>query len=120
MWAFITHVQIGAREQSRIRTGTEMRLTVSALCLIHILSYGFARKPLFRAARDAEKTGRYIVVLRDDVEDQQFDEILFRAVSLSNNKRAYGVIKTVEKAFTLKLNKISLEQVKNNFLCKII
>lgn len=70
-----------------------------------------ARKPLYRAARDAQKTGMYIVVLKSDVDHDSYERVVNKATTLSDNKRVHGKIETVEKAFTLKLNPISLEVV---------
>ena len=94
-----------------------MSLFVVKLLIIHLflsIDVSSGRRPLFRAARDVEKTGRYIVVLHQDIDDETFDDVLRRAVLLSNNKRAYGVVRTVEKAFTVELNPYSLEQVSGN------
>ncbi len=86
----------------------------AVLCCVSLLVSSAARRPLFRAARDADTTGRYIVMLKQDIDHEQFQRILRQAVSLSNDKRAYGVVETVEKSFTLTLNSIALEMVRNH------
>ena len=85
-----------------------------ALCCAFLFVSSSARKPLFRAARDADKTGRYIVMLEDDVDHEEFQRILRQAAHLSTDERPYGVVETVEKAFALRLNAIGLEKVPDN------
>ena len=86
-------------------------------CLFFLLSLFIAHShcglsPLFRARRDADKTGRYIILLQSDISDYEFNKTLEKALSLSQDKRPYVVVRYVEKAFTLDLNAYSLYQVK--------
>lgn len=85
-------------------------------CLFFLLSLFIAHShcglsPLFRARRDADKTGRYIILLQSDISDYEFNKTLEKALSLSQDKRPYVVVRYVEKAFTLDLNAYSLYQV---------
>ena len=70
--------------------------------------------PLLRAERDADKTGRYIVLLQSNISDEDFNKTLKRALSLSQDKRPYVVVRFVEKAFTLDLNSYALHQVETS------
>jgi subtilisin family serine protease len=59
---------------------------------------------MHRAARDSTRTGNYIVQLHDNVSESSFNRTIERAVSLSQNKRLYMVVRYIEKAFVVNLN----------------
>ncbi len=89
----------------------EVSFVFLLLCLSLALSLSSSLKPLFRAARDADKTGLYIILLKQSTSDEEFRDLRRRAVLLSNDKRLYCSVETVEKAFTLKLNVIARDEV---------
>lgn len=83
-------------------------------CLVLLgLAVGCAarRCPLLHAAEGVNKTGCYIVVLRQATTPEKFDEILQTATNMAEESRAYGVVRTVSKAFTVKLSAYSLNLV---------
>ena len=69
------------------------------------------RCPLLRAADSANKTGCYIVVLREETSQDKVLEILHKATNLAEGKKVYGFVQNVLKAFTLKLSAYSLKLV---------
>ena len=81
--------------------------------LLLVLAVGCAarRCPLLHAAEGENKTGCYIVVLRQATTQEKFNEILQTATSMAEESRVYGVVRTVSKAFTVKLSAYSLNLV---------
>lgn len=77
--------------------------------LLVIVTESFAVTcPLYRATRDATTSGRYIVVLEDNVSDEEFQSILNNFVQLSDDHKALGVVRFVEKSFAVQLNAMCL------------
>ena len=69
--------------------------------------------PVLRAAEGANKTGCYIVVLKNATTVEKFNEILRRGVDLADEHKVYGVTQKVCKAFTVKLSSYCLNLVSN-------
>ena len=72
--------------------------------------------PLYRAARDASTTGKYIVVLEESISEEEFQRVLNNIVQLSDDHKAIGVVRFVEKSFTVQLNVMCLAIVSETVL----
>lgn len=75
-----------------------------------------SRRPIFTAKRSAAVTGSYIVVLKNDISEQEFEDILEEAIKLSSENKLHAIVRTVEKSFTAKLSPYSLEIVSEGLL----
>ena len=64
------------------------------------------RCPLLRAADSANKTGCYIVVLREETSQDKVVEILHEATNLAE---VYGIVNVLNKAFILNQSAYSLD-----------
>ena len=69
------------------------------------------RCPLLHAPDSANKTGCYIVVLKDDTPPEKVTEILQRATAVAEGNKLYGFVEVISKAFTLKLSAYSVAMV---------
>ena len=58
---------------------------------------------LSSGAADSDKTGCYIVVLKDDTTHERFIVIKSQVVSMTEDKELHGSVEAVVKAFTVKL-----------------
>ena len=67
---------------------------------------------MHRSTRDAKRTGNYLIQLHDNVTESGFNSTLERAVKLSQNKRVYVVVRTIEKGFALMINRYVAQQVR--------
>ena len=94
---------------------------VSAAAVLLVLSPAVTarRCPLLRAPESANKTGCYIVVLRENTTDEKVDELLQRAASVADEHKVYGFVKRVTKAITLKLSDYSMEMVSAAWIAKL-
>ncbi len=70
-----------------------------------------ARKPVIRSPRDVPTTGCYIVVLKETIAPEEFEQVLSRVREVSVDKRVYAAVKNVQKAITVKLSAEGLEEV---------
>ena len=92
---------------------------VAAATLLHCVSPSSASCDHLweeSGVRDSQKTGYYIVGLKDDTTSEQFQSITSQAASLSVEKKVHGAVQTVVKAFTVKLSDQSLDIVSVNCL----
>ena len=64
------------------------------------------RCPLLRAADSGNKTGCYIVVLREETSQDKVVEILHEATNLAE---VYGIVNVLNKAFILNQSAYSLD-----------
>ena len=69
-----------------------------------------ARSPLHRVPRGAEATGSYIVVLREETTEEQFENLKNVAARVSTDTPV--VTSAVGKTITAKLSAYTLEEVK--------
>ena len=83
-------------------------LVCAAVLLALSLRATARRCPLLHAPESANKTGCYIIVLRENTSDAKVAEILQRATSVAEGNKVYGFVQSVTKAFTLKLSAYSL------------
>lgn len=74
------------------------------------------------AAGDAQRTGCYIVVLKEATTSKEFKDVLDRVVGMAEDAKLYGSVTMVAKAFTVKLSLEALEEVRHYFvvLCKCL
>ena len=70
------------------------------------------RRPVLRVPRQAQTTGRYIVVLRENTSVAELRQVLTRVLRISNIAKVYGYVEKVTKAFTVELPSYALELVK--------
>ena len=66
---------------------------------------------LSSGAADSEKSGYYIVVLKDDTTHERFEEIKSKVVSMTEDEKVHGSVERVVKAFTVKLSQDALTTV---------
>ncbi len=72
-----------------------------------------ARKcPVLHASGDAQRTGCYIVVLKEATTSEEFKSVLDRVVDMAEDAKLYGSVSTVAKAFTVKLSPGALLEVR--------
>ena len=89
-----------------------MKVEVVFFCLFVALLTADARKcPFHQASSGSEKTGCYIVVVNEATTREKFQEIVQRAVAMTDNGRLYGKVETIMMAFSVKLSLSSLEEV---------
>ena len=88
---------------------TKTSLFVSALVAL-FLGASAEPCPLLRAPESANKTGCYIIVLKDETSPEKFNEVLQLAVSYADGQEVYAV---VENAITIKLSVYSLAVVRS-------
>ena len=69
--------------------------------------------PLLLASRaaDSDKTGHYIVVLKDGTTHERFEDIRSKVVSMTEDEEVHGSVERVMKAFTVKLSDRALSTV---------
>eukprot|EP00731_Ephydatia_muelleri_P010994 Em0005g1580a len=68
-----------------------------------------SRRPVLRAAPTAVTTGNYVVVLRRNTTTETLHHLLSKASKHSDDTKVHRYVRTVAKAFTLKLSPYSLE-----------
>ena len=83
----------------------------TAALLALTLGVSGRRCPLLHAPESANKTGCYIVVLRENTTDEKVAELLQRTSSVAEEHKVYGFIQNVAKAITVKLSDYSMEMV---------
>ena len=85
------------------------------LCTIAALSVscvqGTGRRPVIRAPDNTATTGRYIVVLQDDLSTEDLFTVMNRAAELSDDVEVHHHTEKVAKTFTAKLSSAALEKV---------
>ena len=91
---------------------TKTSLFVSALVAL-FLGASAEPCPLLRAPESANKTGCYIIVLKDETSPEKFNEVLQLAVSYADGQEVYAVVENVIKAITIKLSVYSLAVVRS-------
>ena len=69
------------------------------------------RCPVLHATEDAEKTGCYIVVLKQATTAAKFQSVLQKVVQMADDAKLYGSVTRVAKAFTVKLSSYALHAV---------
>ena len=86
---------------------------VAAVLLLALSLWGASARhcPLLHAPDSANKTGCYIIVLKENTTSEKVVEVLQRATSLAEGNKVYGFVQYVSKAFTLKLSAYSLALV---------
>ena len=86
---------------------------LTALVLLALTVSCTARRcPLLHANEGTNRTGCYIVVLHRATTQERFTEILKRVSSMADGSKVSGVVRTVSKAFTVKLSAYSLNLVR--------
>ena len=77
-----------------------------------------ALRPLFRAngASERDKTGCYIVVLKEETSHEMFQSIVSQVVQMSSDAQVHGSVERVAKAFTVKLSDDALQLVNNLYV----
>ena len=85
-------------------------LRLAFLLAIVLCSTVAARSPLHRVPRGAEATGSYIVVLREETTEEQFEHLKGVATRVSTDTPV--VTSAVGKTITAKLSEQALEEVK--------
>ena len=88
--------------------------SVALLFVLSVCSYAAASTcPLLLAsgAEDSDKTGNYIVVLKDETTHERFEDIKSKVVSMTEDEEVHGSVETVVKAFTVKLSDRALSTV---------
>ena len=90
-----------------------MKSIIGASLLIFLLTSSCVQgKRVIRAAElQAEKTGAYIVKLRQQTSHDDFEQTLQKAQSLSDDERVYAKHEGVFKFFTVKLSGKALDEV---------
>lgn len=89
----------------------------AGMCLLFILqntpSSVATLSPLMSASRapSSDKTGYYIVVLREDTSLETFQNILSQVAPISMDAHIHGSVQRVMKAFTVKLSDHALNIV---------
>lgn len=96
--------------------GWRGRVLVVVLWIQLLASCACARRPLYRAPREAPTTGNYIVMLKDGTTKEQLRQVLARVVRMTNDGKAHGCVENVAKAFTVKLSPYMLEVVRANIM----
>lgn len=93
----------------------EMRLAVFTCCFLvafALLGATEARRcPVLHATGNAEKTGCYIVVLKQATTAAKFQSVLQQVVQMADGAKVYGSVTRVAKAFTVKLSSYALHAV---------
>ena len=92
----------------------------TAALLALTLGVSGRRCPLLHAPESANKTGCYIVVLRENTTDEKVAELLQRTSSVAEEHKVYGFIQNVAKAITVKLSDYSMEMVSTWYSWSII
>ena len=82
--------------------------TIAALLLC---VQGASRRPVIRAPDHTTSTGRYIVVLQDDLSREDLFNVMNRAAKLSDDVEVHHYTEKVAKTFTAKLSPAALEKV---------
>ena len=85
-----------------------MSLLPHLLLLIVVTRSLSMTSPLYRATRDSTTTGRYIVVMKENVSKEEFHSIVNSIVQLSDDHKVLGLVSFVEKSFAVQLNVLSL------------
>ena len=83
----------------------------SHICCLQLGSTEARRCPVLHATGDAEKTGCYIVVLKQATTAARFQSVLQQVVQMADGAKVYGSITRVAKAFTVKLSSYALHAV---------
>ena len=81
--------------------------------------------PLMTASSvpDSDKSGYYIVVLRDDTTHDMFEDVVSRVIPISTDVQLHGSVEGLVKAFTVKLSDDALHVVsRSNYgiICCIV
>ena len=76
------------------------------------------RCPILHASGGSETTGCYIVVLKEATTHDKFQEIVQRAVAMTDDAKVHGAVEKVIKAFTVKLSPYSLDAVSQIYSTK--
>ena len=87
---------------------------VAALLFFQSVSCSVATlSPLLLAsgAANSDKTGYYIVVLKEDITHERFKDIISQVVPLSEDAELHGSVERIVKAFTVKLSEHALNSV---------
>ena len=73
------------------------------------------RCPVLHAASGSQKTGCYIIVLKEATSAEDFQEVLAKVVKVADSAKVYGMVQRIAKAFTVKLTSYALHSVRNVF-----
>ena len=86
---------------------------LAALLLFQTLCLTAALRPLLRASgvSEKDKTGCYIVVLKEETSHEMFQSIVSQVVQMSTDAQVHGSVERVAKAFTVKLSDDALQVV---------
>ena len=106
--ASIRKKQVGFNNSSSIML--KHRVHTCLLLFLLAVSYVECRR-VIRAAEHAEKSGCYIVKLRNDTTHEVFERTLESAQSRSDDFKIYARSEGVYKFFTVKLSDTALDEV---------
>lgn len=87
-------------------------LLLSALSVAIFACSVHCMRPVFRLPRDAETTGRYIVVLKEDTSRHRFMEIVEMFQKFSNECKVYGYTEVTMKAIVVDISYNFLQKVR--------
>lgn len=69
---------------------------------------------------DSEKTGSFVVVLKENTHLERFQSIIHEVVQMSEDTKLHGSVQSIAKAFTVKLSHNALQIVSYKSYCKSI
>ena len=76
-----------------------------------------SRCPVLHASSDSQKSGCYIIVLKEATSAENFNEVLAKVVKVADDAKVYGMVQRVAKAFTVKLTPYALHLVSYIYCC---
>lgn len=90
-------------------------LATAFLCLCSILPSVYPRQkcPLLHAPEGAEKTGCYLVLMKEATPMKMYKSVMERVVNVSEGNKLYGSVQRVAMAFSVKLSTSALHEVRS-------
>ena len=94
------------------------RVTSCIIIAAVFLSVAESRRrcPVLHAASGSQKTGCYIIVLKEATSAEDFQAVLTQVVKVADSAKVYGMVQRIAKAFTVKLTSYALHSVRNLIL----
>lgn len=95
--------------------------SVYTVLLLFLLGVSYVKcRRVIRAVQHAEKSGCYIVKLRNDTTHEVFERTLENALNRSEDYKVYAKSEGVFKFFTVKLPDTALDEVRCNCTVQIV